>query len=97
MAKIIKYLLGLPTLETVTPHGQEIRATVSLPVHTCCLFILGKDNSTRFWTLKLIKNRIFCYPASCGRGLNLSGEQFQNDAVSVSGFTGFILAEGRLA
>ena len=58
----------LSTLETVTPHGQEIRATVSLPVHRCCLFTLGKDDSTRFWTLKLVKNRIFCYPAQCGRG-----------------------------
>ena len=43
--------------------------TYSIFTRTRKLFIhIRQRDSTRFWTLKQIKNRIFCYPASCGRG-----------------------------
>ena len=65
---------------------------------TPMLFIHIKQRvSTRFWTLKPIKHRIFSYQLPVDGALNNSGERFQKDAVSVSGFTGFIRAEGRFA
>ena len=47
--------------------------------------------STRIQTF--LKPYVF-YPNSCGRGLiNRSGERFQNNAVLVTGFTGFVWTE----
>ena len=38
---------------------------------------------------EISKTAHFFYPDSCGRGLKLLWERFQNNAVSVTGFTGF--------
>ena len=71
---------------------KEELLSQSLPVHRCCLFLLGKEipndsGNTAYFVTQL----------RVDGALNHSGERFQNDAVSVSGFTGFIRAEGRFA
>ena len=53
--------------------------------------LLNKAKFTRIRTF--LKPHMF-YSDSCGRGINHSGERFQNKAVSVSGFT-FFRVEGR--
>ena len=44
--------------------------------------------STRTWTF--YKSHIFFIPICVNGALNRSGERFQNNAVSVPGFTGFV-------
>ena len=55
--------------------------------------MIPHDSGRQNW----LKTAYFVTQLRVDGALHLSGEQFQNDAVSVSGFTGFIRAEGRLA